>query len=179
MIKTFSSDELLSIWRRRLGLDTVRTDCSVKVYEGIDLDDLLRRSLRQWYLDLLDSAPHHLLPVSDIASEATVNNAFDTTWSDIQLPASARRPLSVRLKGWNVETNVISHDEASNILCRMASPFGRPGPNAPLAIRRENGISATPASDSVLSVRVVNDPGEAEFILDESLLSTLPSCLPI
>lgn len=168
---TLSSADMLAIWRRALGYDIQRTDCTVEIYEGINVDAQISDRMRQWYLHLLDTAPESMVPVDDFAPRAEVQPLGDGG-AFIPMPRGARRPLSVKLSEWVNPAPVLSrHDEALR-LQRMASPFARPGRHHPLAVVEGNGIRVYPAGESSRIERLlaVADPGPSSYILDESLL---------
>ena len=163
---------MLAVWRRELGFDTRRADCSVSSYEGIDVDDLIMRRMRRWYLDVLDNARPGLVPTADVASQTSVSND-GAGWAVVRFPPSVRRPLSIRLKGWENTAPVMTPHQASAALQRMASPFGKPGACNPLAIIRPDGtVKAYPYGSAAESAIAVTDPGPDTYILDESLLTS-------
>lgn len=166
---------MLELWRRSLGFAPRRAGCSVTVYEGVDYDDLIERRMRQWYLHLLDTADPRLLPTADLASKAAVSIGEDSDWAVVALPDEARRPLSVRLRGWLADAKVITPLEADHAVARMASPYAKPGPRTPLAVFDGHSIRVTPRTGIVDSLIAVVDLGEDEYILDSSLLSTIPT----
>ena len=173
---SFTKNEMLALWRRCLGFDTIRTDCTVSSYEGIYVDDIITRHMRQWYLHLLDTAPAHLVPTADFAESASLTIGSDG-WGRIELPEGARRPISIKLSGWNVAAQVISDEKAEPILARMASPFAMPGPCSPLAFYR-HGLRINPAIGNIEGLIAVADPGPERFDLDESLIATISHNLP-
>lgn len=172
---SLSKQQMLEIWRKRLGLQPRMADCSVAAFEGIDLDDLIAARMREWYLGLLDNAPAHLIPTADIASDVAIRLDDSPLWLTVSLPDSIRRPLSVKLKGWMVSVPVLSVEEAATTVARMASPYARPGVYAPLAVISPMGLRVTPAAGLVEELIAVSDSGPESYILDESLLSTIPN----
>lgn len=171
-MKNYTSTEMLALWRRALGLEIARTDCTVEVFEGIDLNaDILSR-MRRWYLSLLDTAPPELLPVADFAQTATITPRSDGG-CDIALPAKARRILAVKLSGWKNQAVPLSLTDALPRLVRMASPFAGPGPCQPLAILEAGSLRVYPAADKIELLLAVSDPGPEAYILDETLLKNL------
>ena len=175
---SFSSSEMLAYWRRALGFDTSRPDCDISIYEGIDVDGIIRVRMRQWYLRQLDTALPCMVNHEDVASRCSMapsKHVADAAL--ITLPADARRPMSVKLSGWEVPAPVVTPSEAAQRIKRMASPFGRPGCCDPLALKTEAGIEVYPARGTLQSLRAVVDPGEDLYILDEFLLETIPNSL--
>lgn len=168
-MNNYSSEEMLALWRRELGYDTRRNDCSVSVYEGIDIDDMLRRRIRAWYLGLLDTADPALVPTDDFAVQAIATPLPDGG-SFVALPDGARRPLAVMLDTWSRPVAPVSPDDAAPRLGRMASPYGQPGRRSPLAVAVPGGIRCYPSGRLVMSLLAVSDPGPDTYILDDTLL---------
>lgn len=177
-MQTYTKSEMLSLWRRSLGLETVNNSCTIEAVEGLDVDNIIIDYMRRWYLDLLDTAPAHLCPVTNAARQATVS--LQDMFGLIVLPKGTRRVLSVKLSSWLRQVVVQSAEEAAGRIARLPSPFGRPGVNDPLAITGADGLHVYPAGkDAGIDIlMVIADPGEELYILDEVLLSTIPRCLP-
>lgn len=173
---TYTSSELLTLVRQRLGLGTTRADASVAEWEGIDTDAMLRARMRSWYLHRLDTAPPALLPVSEISRQCTLS-AAGTSHHIILLPSDCRRVLSVRLQGWQCRVQPVSHDSAEGamLLRRLASPYARPGTASPTAVLTADGrLTVAPVDIPVVeSLRAIVDPGPDTYILCPSLLDGL------
>lgn len=170
MVK-YTSDEMLAAWRRALGLETTRTDCTVTAFEGIDVDSLIRQKMRRWYVGLLDRAPLHLVPVEcyvDVQMSAGRDG-----WGTVSLPAGARRPLEVMLTEWHNPARVLAPEEAAPAVARMASPYGLPGTARPLAVLGSGCIRVYPAKGKVERLIAVADPGPDAYVLDESLMASI------
>lgn len=92
---------MLDLWRLRRGLQPQRTDCTVVRTDGVDIDGLLGRQIDDWYLNLLDTAPVEMLPVTEMRTR--VEPVLDENGSvDVILPDVCRRLVSVKLKGWQL-----------------------------------------------------------------------------
>lgn len=76
-----SEDEMLDLWKTRIGLMQARRDCTIEREDGIDLDGELLVEIQQWYATLLATAPVEWLPTEDLAA-ATVTAADDTEDDD-------------------------------------------------------------------------------------------------
>lgn len=161
MIKTYSHQEMLKIWRRNIGLEPLRADCTIEAYEGIEINDIIGRRMRKWYLELLDTAPAHLLPLEDVGAQSSVAGRV------VSLPANARRPLSVKLKGWPRAALIAVEARPARISPNYGDISGRRWPTA----RRAGGVlEVSPEGTAVESLVAVVDPGPDTYILDESLL---------
>lgn len=177
-MQTYTKSEMLALWRRSLGLETANNSCTIEAVEGLDVDNIITRYMRLWYLDLLDNAPAHLCPVTNAARQASVS--LQDMLGLIVLPKGVRRVLSVKLSSWLRQIEVRDAEDAAWRIARLPSPFGRPGINDPLAIITPQGLQVFPATnnDSIETLMVIADPGEELYILDEVLLSHIPRCLP-
>lgn len=176
-MKTYSSAEMLAIWRTRLGLQTSRTDASVVIFEGIDTDAHISRRMRLWYLDLLRTADPSLLPTADVARQATLS-AFSPATRLISLPDGALRPLLVKMQGWISPVVPLAGEPAARAIARLASPYAQPCTEAPLAACITATLLVGPVETPVIeSLTAVVDPGPDRYVLDESLLNTIPTQL--
>lgn len=177
-MQTYTKSEMLALWRRSLGLETINESCSIETVEGLDVNNIICDSMRRWYLKLLDSAPASMCPVTNAARQASVGR--QSMFGLIALPKGTRRVLSVKMSSWLRQTEVMTAENAAGRIARLASPFGRPGENDPLAVVSPQGLHVYPCAvdDSVEMLMVIADPGEELYILDEVLLSGIPRCLP-
>lgn len=172
----YTSDQMLALWRQRLGLCTSRADAAVAEWEGVDTDTTLRQHMRSWYLRQLDTAPPALLPVSEISRQCTLS-AAGSSHHLILLPSDCRRVLSVRLQGWQRSVHPERYDtpDGDRLLRRLASPFARPGTACPTAVMMADGsIAVAPVDIPVVeSLRAIVDPGPDTYILCPSLLEEI------
>lgn len=175
---TYTSSEMLTLVRQRLGLCTARADASVAEWEGIDTDAMLLQRIRSWYLRLLDTAPPALLPVSEVARQCILSPA-GSAHHLILPPSTCRRILSVRLQGWQRSVCPIPHDTPHGrmLLLRLASPYARPGTACPTAVLMADGsIAVAPVDIPVVeSLRAILDPGPDTYTLCPSLLDDISS----
>lgn len=165
---------MLSIWRSILGLDTAYSQCSIEQFDGIDINELIALRMRQWYLDLLHNADPSLLPVANIASQcARIARPNGATF--VEPPADCVRVVEVRAATWPVAL-VPSPNNAP--LKRLGHPYAAPSPSSPIAVSSRRGILlATCDAADALEIIAVTDPGADSYILDQSLLSSIPSIL--
>lgn len=177
MIVTITLSQLIECRRVAAGLNFSRQDCSVELVEGIGIEDRWAQQMRRRYARLLRAADPMLLPVSDIASEITldVSRAGEGTAA---LPATAARLLNIRLRSWKRPARVVTRAEydADGSSARALNPFCAPGADSPAAILEPSGeVTLLPASapDSVAHAIAVTDPGPDLFTLDESLIESL------
>lgn len=173
MIRTYTSTEMLALWRRALGLETVRREGSSEVDEPFDMEALISGKMRRWYLNLLDTADARLLPVTDVAAQAETT-AIGADGARITVPDRTRRVLAVKLQGWENAAPVLTPEEAAGRLRMLSTPYCRPGKHRPLAVGMADGVHAYPFTGNAESVTAILDPGPPAYTLDETLLDTIP-----
>jgi hypothetical protein len=173
MIVQYSKSQLLEYRRKIAGLEPLRTDCSIEIVDGIDVDSLLEQELRLWYLDLLDNGDVALLETTDIASTLALSTRPDGA-AIIKLPDNCRRVLSIRLNGWLTDAKVLDLRSAERRLQLLRNAYARPGTADPLAVDLGNGsLLVAPADSYVASAVAIRDPGDDKFIFDEKALINL------
>lgn len=172
-----SHQQMLALWRRRLGFDELRDDCSVEVFEGRQVNDLIATAMRSWYLRLLDSADSRLLPVKTVSYV----DFFSAGRNLLRIvPAdNVRRIIAIEAPRWDHPVAPIPFKDAADALNLLKGPFGAPSPSAPLAV--DTGfrhILAAPLEPSdAFSLLGIADPGSDRYILDEVLLDTIPNSI--
>lgn len=166
---------MLEIWRAALGYDESRTDCTVEVYDGREINEVLSRAMRAWYLGLLDTASPALLPTR--ATTARSTEAAGTAIIRAALPADMRRPLMVDAPRWSRPAAV---ETGLDRLRDVDAPYGCPDAASPMAALAPDGsLLLAPLDDGdAFTVTGVYDPGPAQYTLDESFLSTIPATIP-
>lgn len=180
MIVTFSLTQLLEYRRVAAGLKFLRSDCSIERVDGIDIDSADTLDLRRRYLQLLDTAPAHLLPTADIADEISLRSGVNFR-GEARLPENCRRLLNIRLSSWTrpalpLERNLYDSWPPSR---KELNPWSAPTSSRPVAVLEHDGsltLIPAPRNCTVASAIAVVDPGEDTFTLDESLLDAL--CFP-
>ena len=168
---------MLRLWRIAAGLEPLRADCTVEIIEGIDTDAMIRHHMRAWYLKLLDTAPVQLLPVADIAPDLHLAHAPGGA-ATATLPSRARRLIDIRLSSWMQPA--IPHADPAATLRLAVNPYCAPGPHSPACTATGRHLLLTPAradTDTVVRAMAVTDPGPDAYILDETLLHTIPDIL--
>lgn len=167
-MKTYTQAAMLALWRRSLGLDELRNDCTVEVFEGRDVAAALLPMMRRWYLDLLDSAPAGRVPVQ--SHTLAVQPVANSRAVSVTMPAAVRRVIHVRADTWSM---------AAGALARVSSPYAGPTVRRPLAVDRGDGtIDLYPgAGVASATVSAVTDPGDDIYTLDEALLGSIPTTI--
>lgn len=171
-----STDEMLSQWRMRRALEPLRSDCTVERIDGIDLDSFLKMEMRDWYLNLLDTAPIHLLTLTDITSKVSLSKNKDRSVA-ICLPQGCRRVIELTLDCSPVPIKITTADTPLAI-CQQ-NPFSQSGTVSPIAIHCHDRLIVHAGSDdfNIVQLLCIMEPDDGFYELDEaalSLISQLP-----
>lgn len=174
MTITLSSDEMLAQWKLRRGFAPLRADCVVSRSDGVDLDALLRLEMRDWYLNLLDTAPTRLLSLTSIADDIAIV-AHDDNTATVTLPQYCRRLVEFQLDGWARPATITAPDTP---LARLqANRYSRGGCESPVVVRHGNRlrIYSLPSNSTPTITRAiaVMEPANGNYEMDESALSTI------
>ena len=170
----YNKSQMLDMWRTALGLDTAYADCSIEQFDGLSVNDLIAQRMRQWYLNLLDTADPALLPTADIAARCTRVARPDNATA-ITLPDDCRRVIHIRAASWPMP---IAPEADTARAALLGHPFAAPTARRPLAIAALRSILIAPCAPAdAIEVVAVVDPGDQLYSLDESLLATIPSTL--
>jgi hypothetical protein len=174
MFITLTPEQMRSRYRIALGLNTVRADCSIEEFDGIDIDSYLESLMRQWYLSMLDSASPCYLPKKTLGSELTRRQLGNGIL--VELPDDCRRVISAEVDGWSGPVIPYDFVHGARRIVACANPFAMPGTIEPLAVKRPDGIFLSPAkADDDLKLIAIIDPGPTSYVFDEALLQSLPS----
>ncbi len=162
---------MLSQWRMRRALEPLRSDCAVTRRDGIDLDSFLKIEIRDWYLNLLDTAPVHLLTLTDIAPLVAIEQAGEGC-SAITLPQQCRRIIELNINN-NPAPVEITAAGSPLALCQQ-NPFSRAGDIAPVAMLHGSRLTIYSASvPSIARLLCVMEPEDGYYELDEAALSLI------
>jgi hypothetical protein len=174
-----SDQQMLAIWRRVHRLEPARSDCSIETFEGYDLDAAMQLDMRQWYLQLLDTAETRYLELSDVASQLSLTALADGVWQ-IALPADVRRLIAMQIDGCAQQTIVTNVADAQRQITLNTNRYSRAGLCAPVAVAQGRTVTlfcktATGEAPQLLRVQAVTDPGDEWYVFDESALSLIPN----
>lgn len=120
--------------KKLAGYTSLRDDCSVERFDGINLDAVLGPRLQEDYLRWLDGADPDMLRLEDVRTRAVLTSQQGVTV--LTLPDDCRRLVAVRLDGWQRRAEIIDADGGDVRLRRIGNEFALPGVEHPLAIRR-------------------------------------------
>lgn len=170
--------QMMTLWRRAQGLEAARSDCSIEVFEGYDISSSLITAMRQWYLNLLDTAPLQHLQTTDISSQIILTNIAAGVWQ-FTLASDVRRLISMQIEGCSHATNILSYDEAQRQIALCTNRYSRNGIANPLAVRQGSVVTLYCRTSNgeqpvITSSIAVTDPGDEWYIFNESALSLIP-----
>ena len=168
---------MLSQWRMRRALEPLRSDCTVERIDGIDIDTFLKMEMREWYLNLLDTAPPHLLTLTDIASSRPITFNDDHS-ATITLPPECRRVIGLYIDSSPLPLTLLKADSPLAI-CQQ-NPFSRSGSTTPIAILHHDHVTIYGGNSNFTLSRLlcVMEPANGYYELDEAALSLI-SKLPL
>lgn len=171
-----SENEMLALWRQVMNIDVNRTNCQVEVDDGIEIDALLRTHIKQWYDNLLETAPLQWLPQTDVASQA-VATANSEGVVNIELPNGCVRLSQLMLQGWQQPVTQF-HQPDDDVALMQTSPYLRGALCNPVAVLYEQSVMAysiEPGTQPVVTQLLAvmrNDAGK--YVFSRSAIATIP-----
>ena len=173
---TLTDAQMLGHWRRHRGLEDARADCSIELFEGMDINTALRVEMRQWYLNLLDTAPLRYLQLTDISSRLTFTpTATAGVWT-AALPVDVRRLITLTLEG-AAPADVEEANPTGRRAVLNSNPYVRACRHRPTvtvsADRTVTVVCNTLHLPPVIAAMAVVDPGDELYTFDESALSLI------
>ena len=169
-----SSEEMLAQWKLRRGFEPLRNDCVITRNDGVDLDQLLRLEMRDWYLNLLNTAPLNMLSTTNIANDIAIVKGGDNVGT-ITLPENCRRIVELQLEGWSRQAKILDDPFCQEALLQD-NPYSRGGCEQPIAIKHGNRphVYSLPSSTpKIVKAIAVMEPADGSYEMDESALSTI------
>ncbi len=181
---TLSKEKMLERCRKAGGLEPLRTDCTIELTDGIDLDAYLEPRLRKWYLDLLDTGPRELVAADNISATVSVstNEYGDTGGAVLTMPALCRRVFDVKMRGWAAAAEVLPPSEYARVASLQLNPFTAATAAFPVAVSLPGSVAGKAADIAVWpcgsparaeSVIAALDPGGDYYTMDERALDDL------
>jgi hypothetical protein len=170
--------QMLALWRRAQNLEPERSDCSIEVFEGYDITSALNTAMRQWYLNLLDTAPLQYLQTTDISTQINLKQIATGVWQ-CSLNANVRRLISLQIEGCTHTTTIINHDNAQREIALNTNRYSRRGTANPAAVQQGKTITlycktSDGAAPAIAGATAIVDPGDEWYVFDESALSLIP-----
>lgn len=170
-----SPDEMLAQWKLRRGFAPLRTDCEISRSDGIDLDAVLRLEMRDWYLNLLLSAPIEMLATTNIANEIALLPALNGE-AIVVLPENCRRIVEFQLQGWEMPAKIITDPNSHEALSQQ-NPYSRGSSVLPVVVKRDNRlfVYSLPHNQPQKITRAiaVMEPHDGSYEMDEAALNTI------
>lgn len=182
MLKTFTREEMLLYWKRRLGL---RVSAKPQV-ENSEVDQRLMDEIDIWYDDLLATAPADKLPVEDVSGDSAVRY-IDENSARIDYPSRGVRLVALRMRDWKADEveSVSPYSDVArlqrNRLTRATTDepvvvskldcleaHGLEGP-ASVAVPDESEMPAAAPRPIIDKLLMVVRPEEGTYVLDRSL----------
>ncbi|MBQ6279160.1 MAG: hypothetical protein IJK68_05505 [Muribaculaceae bacterium] len=169
-----TESEMLDLWKQIMRLETPRRDCTVEWDDGIDLDALLLTHIKQWYAQLLNSAPVHLLPIEDVKNEVTLTTRDGIVAATV--PRQCVRPVEWKLAEWKRSVTTFL-DPYSHEAMLQFNEWTRGGACNPAII--DYGfqmlmMSTISGSPQLELARCVVRPADGSYRFHSDLLSTIP-----
>lgn len=169
-----TESEMLDLWKQVLHLETPRRDCTVEWDDGFDLDALLLTHIRQWYAQLLDTAPTHLLPIDNVANDVSLTTRDGIVVATV--PEQCVRPVEWKLAEWQRSVTTFI-DPCSHEAMLQLNEWTRGGACNPAII--DYGfqmlmMSSTSNAPRLELARCVVRPADGSYQFHSSLLATIP-----
>ena len=171
---TLSSEEMLAQWKLRRGFEPLRSDCVITRSDGVDIDQLLRLEMRDWYLNLLSTGPIEMLATTNIANDIAVVVGEDNV-GIVTLPESCRRIVEFQLEGWLRPAKIITNPHCQEALLQD-NPYSRGGCEQPVVVLDGNRLflySLPSSTPKIVRAIAVMEPTDGSYVLDERGLSTI------
>lgn len=169
--------EMLNLWKTIMHLQPVRRDCAIERDDGIDVDALLLVKIRQWYANLLLSAPEGVVPVEDVKDQLSLMMADNGVVTAI-VPPECVRPVEWKLSAWKKSVTLFLQPDVPEA-AYLHNEWTRPGVCEPAAVDYGNRILLFSLPEGELPIfdmaRCVVRPADGTYAFHASALSTIPS----
>ena len=179
MMLNLTEQEMLDLWKLRIGLTQARRDCTMEREDGIDADALLLSDIRQWYAHTLALAPTHLLPVEDVAGSVFADIATDGSIT-VKLPDNCVRPLCWHIEGWERDVTTF-HSPDSLIAMQQSVKWLRGNEAHPIAVLHDSVLklySVTPGfGGDIDKALCVVRPADGSYQFGSELISTFTTSI--
>ena len=176
-----SADEMLAQWKLRRGFAPLRADCEISRSDGVDLDAILRLEMRDWYLNLLCTAPIEMLATTNIANDIALS-LIDNGDAIVILPENCRRIVEFQLEGWEIPARIITDPNSLEALLQQ-NPYSRGNSSRPIVVQQGSRLHvySLPQSKPYKIVRAiaVMEPHDGSYEMDEAALQFIEYPLKI
>lgn len=167
-------EAMTSLWKRRMGLEEPRTDCTVVRGEGPDIDAMVLEHARSWYSEALRTMPSRSLPLTDI-SDGLVPVTSPEGVAGYRLPEGCLRVVEVTAGEWLKPARIVDEPTSTEALA-LANPYSRGGSCGPVAVIDGDVLLLSPSlsGESQPEVMAVVEPGDDTFILTSDMMARMP-----
>ena len=171
---TLSSEEMLAQWKLRRGFEPLRSAGVITRNDGVDIDQLLRLEMRDWYLNLLCTAPVEMLVTTNIANDIAVV-VRDEGVGIVTLPESCRRIVEFQLEGWSRPAKIITNPHCQEAILQE-NPYSRGGCERPVVVIHGNRLfiySLPSSTPKIVRAMAVMEPADGTYEMDERAVSLI------
>ncbi|MDE7406788.1 MAG: hypothetical protein K2M76_00080 [Muribaculaceae bacterium] len=163
-----TSDEMLNEWCKRKGIGPFRSDSAIRLTYGIDMDAIARMEMRDWYLNLLHTAPPAMLAPTECRTLADMSGGDGS----LDIDAKVVRVISLKMVSWHNTATI--HPLTNRAMRISTNPFAATV-MTPMAIMSGHKLIVAPyePNDCVESMIAVTDEGPDVYTMDESALTTI------
>lgn len=177
-IVTMTEQEMLNYWKTKLRLNPVRKGCIIEREDGIDLDEVIIQRMREWYANILATAPWDKLPIKDLTDSLNYTISPNLVVR-VELPQHVIEPIEWKMESWKRASTTFYQPD-----CYMSSLqynfYSRGRSAKPIMIRLTQHViiyTAAHSSDTIIRALCTVRPTDGTYQLAESLLATVPHSL--
>lgn len=180
MILRLNDEQMLALWREGAGLEPAFSEASVERFDAVNVDGLLRRAMRAWYIDYLYTAPIEMVPLTDLTSYARISAGSAKGQWVLDLMCEVARLSSIEIESiGSIPLINPTDDTNSGLIRRLANRFVRFGTQSvALYIPGTNRVViniCTKANPRLVAVKGVEVTADDIFCVDERTLGQIPA----
>lgn len=178
-MKQYNKLQMRAMARMILGYDHNMPGAEIEQTDGLDVNAILDKALRAWYLKFIDSADREMLNVeSPERMSVTQSRIAGATF--LTIIDDARRVFSIQHDGWACPARILPADKLSDIIERQQNPYTAATAITPVAVMHDDCrhiLAWPPAQGGNCIVDAVIDHGDDVYALDDRALETLAQYL--
>lgn len=177
MILKLNDEQMLALWREGAGLEPAFSEASIERFDAVNVDGLLRRAMRAWYIDYLYTAPVAMVPVTDLTDYMRIEPGCVPGQWILILMCETARIVSLEIDGYGTIPIVNPADQDNTpLIRRLANRFVRFG-SQPVALHIPGAdrvvLNIRSKTAPVVTVRGVEVTGDDMFCVDERVLAQI------
>lgn len=177
MILSLNDEQMLNLWREGAGLEPALVDASIERFDSVNVDGILRRAMRAWYIDWLATAPLDLVPVTDITRFAKIEECPAPGQWSVRLACECARVVTVEIEPYGL-IPVLTHAQAGKT-DSLLNRFVRRGSLAPCVVMPSaNTVILNIDSDRAPLLRKITGvmiTEDDDYRVDERVLASIPA----